>query len=102
MTQERLGPLSPMRHALLGAAADQGVRGTQEAAAHAACRKTQLGYFQDPERVQDPERCQFMPADVIADLEAYCGQALYSKELFEARPTAIETDVDDGGGAGGA
>jgi hypothetical protein len=28
---------------------------------------------------------QFMPADVIALLEAYCGQPIYSRALFEAQ-----------------
>lgn len=32
----------------------------------------------------------FMPADVIADLEAYCGKPIYSQILFEARPTKPE------------
>lgn len=27
-----------------------------------------------------------MPADVIADLEAYCGEKIYSTALFEAGP----------------
>lgn len=32
----------------------------------------------------------FMPADVMADLEGYCGEPVYSRALFEARPTAAD------------
>lgn len=32
-----------------------------------------------------------MPADVIADLEAYCGDPIYSQALLEARPGYVET-----------
>lgn len=30
----------------------------------------------------------FMPADVIADLETFCGEPIYSQALFENRPGA--------------
>jgi hypothetical protein len=30
-----------------------------------------------------------MPADVIADLEAHCGEPIYSRALVEHRPSAI-------------
>ena len=33
---------------------------------------------------QSPDDAHFMPADVIADLEAYCGQPIYSRALFDA------------------
>lgn len=92
MTRERLGSLTPLRHAYLAKLLIKACGGLIEAAAACRVEKTQLGYFQDAERVQDPDRCQFMPADVIADLEAYCGQALYSKELFEARPSSFTTE----------
>lgn len=34
----------------------------------------------------------FMPADVMADLEQYCGEPLYSRALAEGRPSVIETE----------
>jgi hypothetical protein len=37
---------------------------------------------------QNPHITAFMPADVIADLEAYCGQAIYSGAIAAERPTA--------------
>jgi hypothetical protein len=32
----------------------------------------------------------YMPADVIADLELYCGEPIYSRALFETRPECAE------------
>lgn len=37
----------------------------------------------------DPRAAAFMPADVINALEAYCGQAIYSRALAEDRPTDV-------------
>jgi hypothetical protein len=50
--------------------------------AAAACRvgKTQLADY------QAADGDGFMPADVMADLEAYCGAPTYSRMLVEARP----------------
>jgi hypothetical protein len=50
--------------------------------AAAACRvgKSQLADYQAAEGLG------FMPADVMADLEAYCGSPIYSRMLVEARP----------------
>ncbi|MCA6311658.1 hypothetical protein [Phenylobacterium sp.] len=50
--------------------------------AAAACRvgKTQLADY------QAADGDGFMPADVMADLEAYCGAPAYSRMLVEARP----------------
>ena len=33
-----------------------------------------------------------MPADVMADLEQYCGEPIYSRALAEGRPAAIQTE----------
>lgn len=55
--------------------------GTLEEAA-GACRVSvpQLSDYQSPTGVS------YMPADVIGDLEAYCGERIYSRALFEAGP----------------
>jgi len=55
--------------------------GTLEEAAE-ACRveSTSLSDY------QSVHGKHFMPADVIADLEAYCGEKIYSRALFEAGP----------------
>ncbi|MGZ3272404.1 MAG: hypothetical protein ACXU82_03610 [Caulobacteraceae bacterium] len=40
--------------------------------------------------IGDPKTLAFMPADVIADLEGYCGEPHYSRALAEERPYAVE------------
>lgn len=71
-----------MRHALLARQLIAACGGTDEAAT--ACRLNRSRLFE----IQQPSaEAAFMPADVIADLEAYCGEALYSRALAEARPT---------------
>jgi hypothetical protein len=54
--------------------------GLEEAAGACRLKKSRLSDF------QDPGSGAFMPADVIADLEAWCGEPIYSRSLFEARP----------------
>lgn len=45
---------------------------------------------------QNPHGEGFMPADVIADLEADCGQRIYSRALFEEGSDACEArDLKD-------
>ncbi len=59
--------------------------GLMEAAAACRVGKTQLADYQSAEGVG------FMPADVMADLEAYCGAPIYSRVLVEARPAGPDT-----------
>jgi hypothetical protein len=59
--------------------------GLMEAAAACRVGKTQLADYQSAEGVG------FMPADVMADLEAYCGSPIYSRMLVEARPAGPDT-----------
>ena len=49
------------------------------------CRigKSQLG------DCQNPHGEAYLPADVIFDLEAYCGKPIYSRAMFEARPETV-------------
>lgn len=56
--------------------------GGLDEAAH-ACRvgKSSLSDY------QNPVLTAFMPADVICDLEAYCGDAIYSRAIMESRPS---------------
>lgn len=54
--------------------------GLEEAASACRLNKSRLSDF------QNPNSGSFMPADVITDLEAYCGEPVYSREMFEARP----------------
>jgi hypothetical protein len=59
--------------------------GLEEAAQECRVQKSVLGDY------QSPHTDAFMPADVMADLEAYCGEALYSRALAEALPASGAT-----------
>lgn len=54
--------------------------GLEEAAGHCRVRKSQLSDYQSAQGEG------FMPGDVIADLEAYCGEPVYSRVLVAASP----------------
>ncbi|MDZ4372607.1 MAG: hypothetical protein U1C74_14450 [Phenylobacterium sp.] len=56
--------------------------GLEQAAANCRVNKSRLSQF------QDTERPGFMPADVMVDLEAYCGEPIYSAAIAKARPAA--------------
>lgn len=74
------------RHAML-ARLLLGECGTLSEASAATTRKISVAQLSD---YQSAHGESFMPADVIADLEAYCGRPVYSRALFEARPEAAE------------
>ena len=80
--------MTPRQHAQLARQLIAACGGLQEAAQ--ACRASDTSLS----RYQTPDSGCFMPADVLADLEGYCGQPVYSRALFEARPSAsIATDL---------
>lgn len=54
--------------------------GLEEAAGACRLKKSRLS------TCQDPHSGSFLPVDVLADLEAHCGEPIYSRALFEARP----------------
>jgi hypothetical protein len=74
--------MNAKRHALLARLLIEACGGLDEAAAVDDCRlkKTRLALFCDPNAEA------FMPADVLAALEAYCGKPIYSAALVEERP----------------
>jgi hypothetical protein len=76
--------MHPRQHALLARQLISACGGLVEAAEHCRLKKSRLSDF------QDPIGADFMTADVIADLEAYCGEPIYSRALMEARPSAQE------------
>lgn len=71
-------------HARLARELIEACGGLLEAEGACRVRKSQLSDYQSG-HVE-----AFMPADVMADLEAYCGRPIYSRALCEARPEAIE------------
>lgn len=72
--------MNPRRHALLARLLIKACGGLEEAARACRVGVSQLSNFQTPGSEQ------FMPADVICDLEGYCGERIYSRALFEAGP----------------
>lgn len=77
------GPMTAKAHAHHARRLIAACDGLEDAAA--ACRAS----VSSLSRYQIAGSGQFMPADVIADLEAYCGQPLYSAALAEARPASV-------------
>lgn len=76
------------RHAQLAGQLFAACGGVTKIVAEKACRldKTRLYEFAD-------ERADaFMPADVIADLEAWCGEPIYSRGLVEHRPAQVHAE----------
>lgn len=73
--------MNSRRHARLAHDLIAACGGLEEAAAACRVGKSALSDYQNA--------CltSFMPADVICDLEAYCGDALYSRAIMEARPS---------------
>jgi hypothetical protein len=67
------------RHAKLARQLIDACGGLSEAAENCDREKSSLSLYQTGHA--------FMPADVIADLEEYCGQNIYSVALAAARPT---------------
>ena len=72
--------MTPRRHALFAKTLIDRCGGLDEVLTIPGLRvkKPQLSNY------QNPHVAAFMPADVIATLEAYCGEAIYSRALFDA------------------
>lgn len=73
--------MNSRRHARLAHDLIAACGGLEEAAAACRVGKSTLSDYQNA--------CltAFMPADVICDLEAYCGEAIYSRAMVESRPS---------------
>jgi hypothetical protein len=69
-----------LRHAWLARQLIDACGGPLAAAQYCRLEKSRLS------ECQNPRSAAFLPVDVVADLEAYCGEPIYSRALFEARP----------------
>lgn len=76
--------MTPERHALLARQLIAACGGLIPAAGGCRLEKSRLADF------QDPKSGAFMPIDVVSDLEAYCGEPIYSRALVEDRPWEAE------------
>jgi len=81
-----VSPVNARMHALLARELIDACGGLDEAVGACRLQKSRLSECQNPDR--PPDQPAYLPADVIADLEAYCGKPLYSRVLAEARPSA--------------
>lgn len=78
-----MSPVTARMHALLARKLIAACGGLDEAAGACRLNKSRLSECQTP-----GEEPAFLPADAVADLEAYCGQPIYSRALVDARPAA--------------
>lgn len=69
-------------HATLARLLIKACGGLEQAAENCRLEKSRLAEF------QDPASGAFMPADVMADLEGYAGEPLYSAAIAKERPSA--------------
>ncbi|MET3665929.1 hypothetical protein [Caulobacter sp. 1776] len=78
--------MSNARHAALAKQLVRACDGVDDILKAKACRVSRSQLYE----YQDPKAGSFMPADVIADLEEFCGDPIYSRALQENRPAAAE------------
>ncbi len=72
--------MNPKRHAKLARDLIEACGGLAEAADNSRVGVSTLSTY------QNPNESATMPADVMADLEAYCGEPIYSREIASIRP----------------
>ncbi len=78
--------MNAKRHALLARQLIAACDGLTEAAENCRVETSSLSRF------CDPSSGHFMPADVMSDLEQYCGVPIYSRAMAEGRPSVIQTE----------
>lgn len=76
--------MSNAQHAQLARDLIRACGGARKAAALCRLERSRLYEF------EDETGDAYMPADIIADLEEYCGDPIYSRGLVENRPSAVE------------
>lgn len=77
-----MSPVSARMHALLARGLITACGGLDEAAGACRLKKSRLS------ECQTTGGDHYLPIDVVAELEAYCGRPLYSQALVDARPAA--------------
>ena len=79
--------MTPRKHSALARALIKASGGLDEAARECRLAKSALG------NAQNPNFEYYLPADVIVELEEYCGRSIYSQAMLDASPQ-IEGDTD--------
>jgi hypothetical protein len=81
--------MNPREHARMARLLIDACHGLDEAAAACRVSKSKLSDY------QNPHSALFMPADVMCDLEAYCGRAIYSAAIFDrVQPGVVSEDLE--------
>ncbi len=82
-------PVDRKQHAWLARRLIDACGGLNAAAAVCRPRRSRLSQCQNP---SDEPDCvdAYLPADAIADLEAYCGEPIYSRALLESHPGHVD------------
>jgi hypothetical protein len=81
--------MNPREHARLARLLIDACNGLDEAAAACRVSKSKLSDY------QNPHSALFMPADVMCDLERYCGRAIYSAAIFDrVQPGIVSEDLE--------
>ncbi len=79
--------MTPRKHAALARALCKACGGFEEAATACRLGKTALS------NAATVHKNYFLPIDVIADLEIYCGRPIYSRGLVDAVPLGADGDI---------
>lgn len=79
--------MNSRQHALLARQLIAACGGLNEAPRACRLNRSRLAEF------QDPDAGAFMPADVMGDLERYCGEAIYSRALADDPRAAGDGDL---------
>lgn len=77
--------MDAVRHATLARQLIEACGGATQVAGN-ACRLEKTRLYE----CCDPGSGAFLPADVIVDLESYCGEPIYSRAMVEHRPAREE------------
>lgn len=81
--------MNPREHARMARMLIDACNGLDEAAAACRVSKSKLSDY------QNPHVGLFMPADVMCDLERYCGRAIYSAAIFDrVQPGVVSADLE--------
>lgn len=76
-------PVNARLHAMLARQLIEACGGLEESETVSRLKRSRLS------ECQTPGSGAYLPIDVVADLEAYCGRPIYSQALVDARP-AVE------------
>ncbi len=88
---EGANPVSPVTarmHALLARELIAACGGLDEAAGACRLKKSRLSECCQAQAPEPDGPNAYLPIDVVAELEAYCGRPIYSQALVDARPSA--------------